>query len=257
MPCAREWRPPPLSNRDGAPILFRRDEAANGYNWVTIEIDGVLWRLAIFAGLLAVLLSAGCTGLWDKSPEPGEAQRDGAAGEAPAMQTPAPAVEEAESAPEGEEERAAVEPAEPQEITGAAGATPAGQPAASSAEPAGRTPAAPAAAEDAATGTEVEQATAPLDLELLEKRLKETRAIGLFTKLALKNQVDDLLEKFRAYYQGRSNATPSQLRQPYELLIMKVLALLQDSDPPLARDILDSREAIWTILTDPEKFATL
>ncbi|HEX9801816.1 MAG TPA: hypothetical protein VGB35_01035 [Gammaproteobacteria bacterium] len=229
---------------------------------MTIEIDGVLWRLAIFAGLLAVLLSAGCTGLWDKSPEPGEAQRDGAAGEAPAMQTPAPAVEEAESAPEGEEERAAAEPTEPtaqpdKSVTGAAGVTPAAKPAASSAEPAGRTPAAPAAAEDAATGTEVEQATAPLDLELLEKRLKETRAIGLFTKLALKNQVDDLLEKFRAYYQGRSNATPSQLRQPYELLIMKVLALLQDSDPPLARDILDSREAIWTILTDPEKFATL
>lgn len=214
----------------------------------------MLRRLAVFAGLLAVLLSAACTVLWDKSPEPGEAQRDGAVGEAPAMQTPAPAAEGADSAPEGEEERTAAEPAEPQEISDAAEATPAGQPAGLPAEPAERTPAAP---EDAATGTEVEQATAPLDLDLLEKRLKETRAIGLFTKLALKNQVDDLLEKFRAYYQGRSNATPSQLRQPYEMLIMKVLALLQDSDPPLARDILDSREAIWTILTDPEKFATL
>lgn len=233
------------------------EEAANGHNSVTTETDGVLRRLAFFAGLLAVLLSAACTGLWDKSPEPGETQRDGGAGEVPAVQTPVPAAEEAGSAPKGEEERAAAEPAEPQEITDAAGATPAGQPAGLPAEPAERTPAEPAAAEDAAPGTEVEQATAPLDLELLEKRLKETSAIGLFTKLALKNQVDDLLEKFRAYYQGRSSATPSQLRQPYELLIMKVLALLQDSDPPLARDILDSREAIWTILTDPEKFATL
>lgn len=218
----------------------------------------MLKRLAFFAGLLAVLLSAACTGLWDKSPEPVGTQRDGAAGEAPAMQAPAPVAEEAESAPEGEEERrAAAEPAEPQEITDAAEATPAGQPAGLPAEPAERTSAEPAAAEDAAPGTEVEQATAPLDLELLEKRLKETSAIGLFTKLALKNQVDDLLDKFRDFYQGRSNASLAQLRQPYEMLIMKVLALLQDSDPTLANELLESREAIWKVLSDREKFTSI
>ena len=36
-----------------------------------------------------------------------------------------------------------------------------------------------------------------------------------------------------------------------------VLSLLQDSDPPLARDIVTSREAIWSLLADPAKFATL
>jgi hypothetical protein len=36
--------------------------------------------------------------------------------------------------------------------------------------------------------------------------------------------------------------------------MLKVLALLQDSDPTLARDIVASREAIWGILADPEKF---
>jgi hypothetical protein len=125
------------------------------------------------------------------------------------------------------------------------------------AKPSAPSPPAPAPAPEAATGQVEEQATPPLDLDSLEQRLKETSAIGFFTKLALKNQVDELLEKFRAYYQGHSNVSLAQLRQPYELLIMKVLALLQDSDPPLARDILDSREAIWKVLADPEKFATL
>ncbi|MHB9022097.1 MAG: hypothetical protein ACYC3A_09735 [Halothiobacillus sp.] len=96
-----------------------------------------------------------------------------------------------------------------------------------------------------------------LDLNALETRLRETRAIGVFTKLALKNQVNDLLDKFRAYYQGRVNTTLAQLRQPYDMLIMKVLALIQNDDPPLAKDILNSREAIWSVLADPKKFATL
>jgi len=96
-----------------------------------------------------------------------------------------------------------------------------------------------------------------MDLTLLEKRLKETSAIGVFTKLTLKNQVDDLLTEFKAYYQGRAKTTLAQLRQPYDQLILKVLSLLQDSDPPLARQIAESREAIWGILSDPEKFKNL
>ncbi|HET9404006.1 MAG TPA: hypothetical protein VFO57_05460, partial [Burkholderiales bacterium] len=98
---------------------------------------------------------------------------------------------------------------------------------------------------------------APMDLTLLEKRLKETPAIGVFTKLTLKNQVDDLLDQFKAYYQGRAKVTLAALRQPYDQLILKVLSLLQDSDPPLARAIMESREAIWGILSDPEKFKNL
>lgn len=244
-----------MSNRGGAPILFRTGEAANGHNSVTTESGDVLRRLAVFAGLLAVLLSAACTGLWDKSPETGEMQHRAA--ETPAMQTPAPVAEESEPAPDGEGVRTAAEPAEPvaqqeKTVIDAAGATPAAP-----AEPVEHVPAAPVAAEDAATGEGFEQATAPLDLELLEKRLKETSAIGFFTKIALKDQVDELLEKFRDFYRGRANIPLAQLRQPFDLLIMKVLALLQDNDPQLARDILASREAIWEILSDREKFARI
>jgi hypothetical protein len=94
----------------------------------------------------------------------------------------------------------------------------------------------------------------PLDVEALKARLRDTDAIGLFTKLALKNQVDDLLQQFRAHYLGGQKTNVAALRQAYDMLVLKVLALIQDSDPTLARSISGSREAIWGILADPEKF---
>ena len=101
------------------------------------------------------------------------------------------------------------------------------------------------------------EAPPPLDLKSLETRLKETKAIGVFTKLTLKNQVDDLLDQFRAFYQGRLKTTLAELRRSYDLLVLKVLALLQDADPPLASAIAASRESIWGILSNPAKFATV
>jgi hypothetical protein len=91
----------------------------------------------------------------------------------------------------------------------------------------------------------------------LEQRLRDTRAIGVFTKLSLKNQVDDLLAVFRVYHAGRSAVQLSELRQRYDLLLMKLLSLLQDGDPPLAMAVSSSREAIWAILIDPKQFARL
>ena len=79
----------------------------------------------------------------------------------------------------------------------------------------------------------------------------------MFTKIALKNQVDDLLDHFRAFHEGRSGGALAELRERYNLLLLKVQSLLQDSDPPLAQAITASREAIWSLLADPVKFATL
>jgi hypothetical protein len=96
-----------------------------------------------------------------------------------------------------------------------------------------------------------------LDLQALEAQLKATSSIGFFTKIALKNQVDDLLDQFREYYGGGQAVTMTGLRRSYDLLMMKVLSLLQDKDPALAADIVSSREAIWGLLADPKTFATL
>jgi hypothetical protein len=93
-----------------------------------------------------------------------------------------------------------------------------------------------------------------LNLADLEQRLRDTHAIGVFTKLSLKNQVDDLLNAFRELYRGPSKSPPAELRQRYDALLLKVLGLLQSGDPPLAAAIAASREAIWSLLADPVKF---
>ena len=91
----------------------------------------------------------------------------------------------------------------------------------------------------------------------LEKQLKATKAIGVFSKIALKNQVDDLMKKFREHYQGKTKTTMAELRQSYDLLMMKVLTMVQDNDKNLAAAIVSSRAAIWDLLADPVKFAAL
>ena len=77
------------------------------------------------------------------------------------------------------------------------------------------------------------------------------------TKLSLKNQVDDLLQQFRDYYDGKAKVSLPQLRRSYDALLMKVLSLVQDSDRKLATSIVASREPIWGLLSDPKKFAAL
>jgi len=100
-------------------------------------------------------------------------------------------------------------------------------------------------------------ASPSLDLNGLKEQLKETKAIGVFTKLSLKNEVDDLLQQFRDHYQGKAKITMVQLRRSYDLLLMKVLSLVQDADQRLASAIVASREGIWSLLADRQKFSTL
>jgi hypothetical protein len=125
-------------------------------------------------------------------------------------------------------------------------------------------PAAPrvAAPRAPATPPVVAALTAPaapltLDLKALEAQLRATKAIGLFTKMSLKNKVDDLMQQFREHYAGKTTRTMTDLRRSYDLLIMKVLSLLQDTDQKLASAIVSSREAIWALLSDQNKFANL
>lgn len=97
----------------------------------------------------------------------------------------------------------------------------------------------------------------PLDMATLRVRLRETHAIGTFTKLELRNQMDDLVQEFRSHHLGGHNTSVAKLRQRYDLLVLKVLILIQDGDPSLARTIAASQEAIWNILADPEQFESV
>ncbi|MEO8740113.1 MAG: hypothetical protein ABI537_10470 [Casimicrobiaceae bacterium] len=166
----------------------------------------------------------------------------------PALQRPA-AVATAPAAP-------ASEPARPQSPASPTASVPAKPPAKAPASlPAAVAP--PPANKDAAPAPAAAAAAPALDLKSLEARLRETKAIGVLTKLTLKNQVDELLDQFRLYYQGKLKTSLAELRRAYELLVLKVIALLQDADPPLAKSIAMSRESIWGILADPVKFSAV
>jgi hypothetical protein len=158
--------------------------------------------------------------------------------------------------PVSEPQNVATQPGTPQPaVKPAAPATPQSAPAAPA--PGARTPAPQAAREVAPPAAKTLAANPTLDLKALEEQLKDTKAIGFFTKITLKNQVDDLLDRFRDYYKGKAKLTLTDLRRSYDLLMMKVLSLLQEEDQKLASAIVSSREAIWRLLADPKTFATL
>ena len=205
-----------------------------------------------YAAVLLLLLTAGCASVTPDTPvsQPQVI--------APQPDTPQPAAKPVAPAPP-QPARAPV-PA-PDAVSAPRVTTPAPQtasevvpPVARTSAPIGRAPK-PAASPVAAPPAPVAPLT--LDLNALKERLKQTKAIGIFTKIALKNQVDDLLEQFSEYYEGKAKLTMTDLRRSYNLLMMKVLSLLEDADQTLASAIVSSREAIWGLLADPKTFATL
>jgi hypothetical protein len=237
-------------------------------------------RRLVIAVFLAVLSVSGCASMKGTS----------TSGESHVAQVPIPPGSEPPSippptpVPPGKAESSPNNGSEPNNGSDQS-STPAKTPEAAAAEPPPVSPTSPAKAKSSAdprlakqagaaaahtappaahTGSPTSPAPTPppsvsptLNLADLEQRLRETRAIGVFTKLSLKNQVDDLLNAFRALYRGPNKHPTVELRQRYDLLLLKVLTLLQDGDPPLAAAISSSREAIWSILSDPDKFAKI
>ncbi len=207
-------------------------------------------RFACVAVVLS-MLGAGCASFSSDKPEP---QKEAAA--------PQPVATPAAVAP-GAPASAAAAPQAGGVATPPAASAPMPVPAPrapAAPTPVAKAPAAPAPVARAPTPAPPPVASpAPpaLDLDALKEQLKETKAIGVFTKITLKNQVDDLLDQFRDYYRGRAKVTMAELRRAYDLLMMKVLSLLQDADQKLASAIVSSRETIWGMLSDPKKFATL
>ena len=214
-------------------------------------------------GIIFLLLAAGCTGV--KPPAPvalpeTTAPQASAGAEAPKGAVAVPPSPPAPTVPT-QGDAAAVSSTAPPATPPVA--RPTGQSVAKAAETSAKAPtkappptAQPPKQESIASDV-AKPKEPPLDLASLEQRLKDTKAIGVLTKITLKNQVDDLLNEFRAFYAGKLKTTLAELRRPYDLLVLKVLSLLQDSDPALAAAISASREAIWGILVDPAKFAKI
>ena len=221
-----------------------------------------------YTAVLLVLLSAGCASVTPPQPHVAAAQ--------PAAPQPAATNSADKPVQEATPEPAASQPVASQPVTSQPVASqpvaplPAATPVATSApQPAraavkpppvkpvplpvlkGAAPIAPAVA-----ASRVAAAAPTLDLDALKARLRATKAIGVFTKISLKNKVDDLMKQFTEHYQGKKPPL-ADLRLSYDLLMMKVLSLLQDSDQALAAEVVSSREAIWALLADQKTFFAL
>jgi hypothetical protein len=96
-----------------------------------------------------------------------------------------------------------------------------------------------------------------VDLDDLMVRIGESKAIGWMTKLTLKRDIDGFQGELRQFHEGRSKLTLDQLHERYDVLVYKLLALVQDKDPALARDIASSRDPLWAQLSDPAGFGRL
>ena len=211
-----------------------------------------------YPAVLLLLLSAGCASVTPLQPHVAATQ--------PAVPQPAATKSADRPVAVATPEPAASQPVASQPVA----SQPAARPAATSAAPPGRAAGKPplvkpvpqpvlkdaAPIAPAIAAPRVAAAARPLDLDALKARLKATKAIGVFTKISLKNKVDDLVKQFTEHYQGKEPPL-AQLRLSYDLLMMKVLSLLQDKDQPLASEVVSSREAIWALLADEKTFFAL
>ena len=99
-------------------------------------------------------------------------------------------------------------------------------------------------------------AESAISLEDLGTQIKQTPALGTFTKLSLKNDLDDLVDGLRGYH-ARKEGDLDDLHQRYEALVLKLMTLLEEDEPELALALGRSRERIWKRLLDPVEFAKL
>jgi hypothetical protein len=96
-----------------------------------------------------------------------------------------------------------------------------------------------------------------LDVPTLRVRLKDTPAIGPLAKLRLKSEITDLMHDLAAFHSGHTTETLEELHARYRDLVLRVIALLEQGDVPLAHDLTASTDHLWTTLADPGQFASL
>jgi len=92
--------------------------------------------------------------------------------------------------------------------------------------------------------------TNQLDIKGLKKRLSSTSAIGFFSKLAIRNDLVDLMKNIKKYRRKSIlDDKIDELRANFDGLLLKIVALL-DEDPDLSRDLYVGREMIWQSLLE-------
>jgi len=89
---------------------------------------------------------------------------------------------------------------------------------------------------------------ADINMDVLIERLKQTPAIGVFTKLAIRGDILDLKDEIQTYKQkSMLQSKLDDIRARFDGLLIKIMALLQ-ADPALSKDLYTARESIWKSL---------
>jgi len=95
------------------------------------------------------------------------------------------------------------------------------------------------------------------DLDSVISKVTSSKALGFFTKLSLKRDIDRFLENVKKYHDGTGDLTLNELRERYDALVHNLISLVQDKDEELVRSIDEGRDTLWAMLADEKKFATL
>jgi len=105
-------------------------------------------------------------------------------------------------------------------------------------------------ADDEAAGPEAASGShTHFNMDALIERLKNSDAIGVFTKLALRSDAMDVVDEVKNWREHKGRMSLSEIRARFDGLLLKVLALLDD-DPALSADISMARDNIWNSLLE-------
>ena len=94
--------------------------------------------------------------------------------------------------------------------------------------------------------------TDEFNLDILITRLKETDALGVFTKLALKGDVEEIIEMAHEYQSLAALPKLQSVRERFDGLVLKTITLLNDKDPDLAADMYQARDLVWESILEVE-----
>jgi len=93
-----------------------------------------------------------------------------------------------------------------------------------------------------------------IDLGLLERKLKSTKAIGFLKKLHLKSEIEDLINEVKHFHNGQSQIVLDDLENRFNHLIGGIQSLVKAKDLELAEILATLKDDLWDHLADPEKF---
>jgi hypothetical protein len=94
-------------------------------------------------------------------------------------------------------------------------------------------------------------------LEEMYRKINQSKTIGVFTKLSIKNNATRLNKSFEAHHKGKRPPNIKELRERYDLMVQEMMVLVQNKDPELAREIYKTRLLLWSYLSDPEKYKSI